>query len=180
MKDQIIDFTENKVAIPVDKITSRWKRFVASMLDTLLLIGIYYGLLYSLKEEFLNQFILFYYVLSIFYKPIMEYSYGATLGKLLLKMKVVNFELQPISFLQSLLRSSLLVMSTVYSFYKYLKGTFYGTGGLREVLEYSEIDYIKQSLFLLFFVSALFVLLNKKNQGLHDLLAKTYVINKTK
>jgi uncharacterized RDD family membrane protein YckC len=131
-------------------------------------------------------------LLSMLYKPVLEKTMGATLGKMVLKLKVVAKEGLPISWGQAWMRYLpwlLVVLVNLYFSYQ-----FFQIPGIEDVggfMEYSQLiaEYqmesgvspviqILQSLIgFLPLVSALVMLGNNRRQSGHDIVAETYVIH---
>lgn len=131
-------------------------------------------------------------VLSMLYKPGFEKIYGATPGKMMLKLKVVAKEGEPITWGQAIMRYTPWLIGAVFSLY--VTSLVFQIPGLEDVdgfMEYSQLiaEYqaeggmsstlsVLQSLLgFLPLVSALFMLGNARRQAAHDTLAETYVIH---
>jgi len=131
-------------------------------------------------------------VLASIYKPVMEGAFGATPGKMILKLKVVGKESAPLTYSQAFTRYTPWLLSLLISLY-FAQMTFQ-IPGLEDVdgfMEYSVLVAewqaensntgmtILQSLAgWIPLISALFMLGNKRKQAAHDQLAETYVIHK--
>lgn len=122
-------------------------------------------------------------LIPLFYKPYMEWKYGATVGKMVVKLKVVGKDGTAITFDQAMTRfvpffiyMAIVVMSNYHLFSAY---------GFMEAIDLEKITELQQknrfagassfASFLLTF-SILYVITNPYRQGLHDRLAKTYCI----
>ncbi len=131
-------------------------------------------------------------LVSLFYKPVLEKMYGATLGKMMLKLKVVAKEGEPINWSQAWMRYLPWIVVNVFNLY--MLQQVFAIPGMEDVsgfMEYSQIiaEYqmeggmspvltILQSLLgFLPVISALFMLGNNRRQSAHDILAETYVIH---
>ncbi|NJC26839.1 RDD family protein [Neolewinella antarctica] len=131
-------------------------------------------------------------ILSLLYKPVMEGIYGATVGKMATKIKVVAKENEPITLSQSFLRAApWLVAGIVGLYFNYLIFQIPGIENADGFMEYGLIvaehqaeqgtslnTILQQSIAWLPLVSALVMLGNKRKQAAHDLLAETYVVYK--
>jgi uncharacterized RDD family membrane protein YckC len=183
MEDQILDtgYTGQTVT---PALASFWSRVGASLVDFLVfvpIIGLSFYNMYGLKSLALNMVLSITWVL---YKPLMEWKYGATLGKMALKLRVVTTTFEPISFDQSALRFSLYFLSYlvagISSYLLFTNPAFENAGGFMEVAqlqaEYRTISMISNLVNLLVLVSVLFVAFDKKNQALHDKIADTLVV----
>jgi uncharacterized RDD family membrane protein YckC len=160
------------------------KRVLASLIDGLIFIPTYCLAEYNYNTwKLLPLELLLTILLPIVYKIVTEWQYGATLGKLIMKLKIVDTELNSISFIQSLKRFSIYflsyffsVMSTIAVFYH---PEFYQVSGEEmEFLFETDIHWILLTMiFLVNFFTIIFVLGTKKRQTLHDLIAQTYCVN---
>jgi uncharacterized RDD family membrane protein YckC len=184
MSDQIID---SEVQIdetePFHEWAGFWIRVGATFVDFLALLPLY-GLsmynLFSIKSLPLEVVLL---VALAVYKPFMEYKYGATLGKMALKLKVVNANYNTLSVKEAVLRYFPWMLAQVVSIY----GTmllfqhvdfdsttgFMAVSNLQSTMLPKSIESIPS---ILIFISCLVVAFHPKKQGLHDLMAKTYCI----
>jgi hypothetical protein len=92
-----------------------WDRVGAYILDALI-IGI---ISFALNYININGFKSFYLylpiaIIGILYKPVMESKYGATLGKMTLKLKVIDRDRNKIDFEKSLLRSLIIIIPALF------------------------------------------------------------------
>lgn len=125
-------------------------------------------------------------LLTLAYKPIMEYVYGATLGKMALKLKVVDAQFEKAGLQEILLRNIFhIVPSLVTLFFTldiYLSPEFEEINGF---MEYSQYSGQFKSLQIMNFVSglitivdAIVLLADSRKRSLHDKIAQTYVIER--
>ena len=130
----------------------------------------YYVLLYDVQSssKLANGISL---VLTIAYFVVFQTLYnGQTLGKKLLRIKVVNNDNNPASMIQILVRS--LFMLSIFS-------SLFGIVMLfilpKDIYIYSYLGVISiESLFII--ISIIFVLYRKDKRGLHDVIARTMVV----
>lgn len=122
-------------------------------------------------------------VFLMVYKPFMEYRYGATLGKMAVKVKVVTKDLGKLSLNQTLIRSSPWIASSILSiisnFLLFQHPDFQDADGFMEIgLIQAEFSIQTLSSLLSFFIliSCIAVGLDSKKQGIHDRMAGTYCI----
>jgi uncharacterized RDD family membrane protein YckC len=141
----------------------RWKRFVAFALDKIIFIVIVLAFLFLFSEFFAIITMLsglFYQI----YLVIFHYKYGATLGKMMLNIKIINLEGNNINFKQAFLRSSvpivisLLAMPPIAHLFP-IKLYYLLT-----------ISWYLLDLFIFF--------IDKERRALHDFIAGTIVVNK--
>lgn len=159
------------------------QRLFAFMVDCLVFIPLNllgnFNLL-SIKSLALSVFIT---IVWWIYKPVMEWKFGATLGKMALKIRVVDEGLEAISFNQAMLRF-LPYFAVSLSF---LFSTFavFGLDGFYEAYTFeafqqlepntSGIDTIQLTVFFFIF-SASSILLDEKKQAIYDRISQTYCI----
>src|SRR5690242_1599640 len=83
-----------------------WIRFGAIIIDGIILSPVAFGLLYFNATMWKSMPILILgSLVQIAYKPFCEIYYGATLGKMALKLKVVNYEYNSINTVEGLGRN---------------------------------------------------------------------------
>lgn len=131
-------------------------------------------------------------LLSVLYKPGLEKTMGATLGKMVLKLKVVAKEGKPITWAQAWMRYLPWLVAVVFNLY--FSYQFFQIPGIEDVdgfIEYGQVvaEYqiengvspvvqILQSVIgFLPLISALVMLGNNRRQSGHDIVAETYVIH---
>ncbi len=118
----------------------------------------------------------------IIYKPVMEWKYGATLGKFAAGIRVVNDSQQRPSFNQAMLRfapyfavslSGLLVNYTLFN----LDG-FQAAKSLEDIsLLQAQLPTASVLVSFLFYVfSVAMIFFDEKNQAFHDRISETYCI----
>ncbi|HMS67351.1 MAG TPA: RDD family protein [Saprospiraceae bacterium] len=185
MDNQVIDDNFIVGDKPNYKLAGFGIRFGASLIDfcaMIPLVGISIYNTYFLKNLPLALVI---GILLMCYKPFMEFQYGATLGKMAVKLKVVNLDFEKITLSQSITRyipwlgGSLLSLATTYLLFQNpeFKETtdFMAIALIQGELMPQWINYAVNSITL---ISALVIIFNKNKQGLHDMLADTYCVYK--
>ncbi len=166
---------------------SFWSRAGATLVDFLVLIPII-GLSvanfilwrsYSLDLVFV--------LIPVFYKILMEWKFGATVGKMAMGIKVVNQDFQLMSLDQSFTRYALYFLSIVVNLITNFN--LYNNPRFQEAADMMEASLVQQevgqSMFLfsaiasiIIIISVLFVAFDQNKQSLHDKIAQTYVIMK--
>jgi len=162
-----------------------WQRFGASLIDALVflpLIGLmFYNMIYwkSLEVAILITF------LMLAYKPLMEYYYGATLGKMALKLQIVTQDFQEISINQAFSRYipwlisgavNLVVTFFLFNYEPFLDATTYMDMSLAQ--QQAPHTMLGSLFGMLPTLSALIMLGSDERVSGHDMLAKTYCIKK--
>lgn len=124
-------------------------------------------------------------VAALAYKPVMEYVYGATLGKMALGLKVVNLSFGPPSIEAVLLRNIFNLasgfFSIIFSVVLFLSPEFQDVTGF---MEYATLQaerperYIQWVVNLITIVEIIFLLTDDRCRSLHDRIGNTYVVAK--
>lgn len=185
MEDQNNQFQEFEDDVQYVKF---WPRTGAYILDGIL-IGIFSASLNFLNIMNFKSFTFYFVILFIgaMYKPYLEYKYGATLGKMMLKMRVTDYNHLPISFNRSLLRSSLLIgPSLLYIpiyYFAFNNPEIENVDGFLQFSVFLSQEYPAQGLiavlvYIILIVEIVVLLTDstKTQRALHDQIAKTYVI----
>ncbi|MEI9921343.1 MAG: RDD family protein [Bacteroidota bacterium] len=164
-----------------------WLRFVATLLDTLVLAPITFGVSYynivSLKSA---PAMIFITIISIAYKPFMEFYYGATLGKMAVNLKVVNHDLERPDLQTVLLRNIFHIVPTlivaVLEIPAYSSDGFQSVSGYMEfsnyIEQFSTIRIVNLIAGLIVIVEAIMIGTDDEKRSWHDRIARTYVIEK--
>ncbi len=159
------------------------ERLLASILDgliTMLPIGAFMYFGYVNKSLIL---LLVGAILGMLYKPLMEGLWGATLGKMILKIQMVDSDLDQIDLGQSLLKNAIYIVSSLIGIlgHFWLVGTeaFQESEGFLEASAasqgspYTTITYVWVGVM---FISCFAMLASDLKQTLHDKLAGTYCV----
>ena len=179
----IISFLFSLICLGVDTTTSKTEKLMGELDEKLIASEItaeeylqeYKNLIYDYQKENVLQLGIT-VSLTIAYYVVFQYmNNGQTLGKKLLKIKVVDKDTsKPISILKGLLRSFLIlsILSgtlNILLLYIMNKNSYFGI--------YSSIISI-EGIFLL--VSSIMVLYTKDGRGLHDIMTNTIVIKESR
>lgn len=161
-------------------------RFIAAILDSFVLIAIGLGLNYSIPYtnssilNFLSEIL--YNTLPFIYYILMHGYYGQTLGKMAMKVKVVDFESeQKIGLFQAFLRDCipliLMILSfIVLSFTSYSQNNLFGLSNTESTISNIAILTINGLSMTWSLIELVSMLTNEKSRAVHDLIAKTVVI----
>ncbi|MBL7932364.1 MAG: RDD family protein [Bacteroidia bacterium] len=162
-----------------------WIRVGASLIDVLVylpFIGLNFYNLYSLKNLPLQLFV---DIVFLLYKPLMEYKYGATLGKMAVKIKVVSENFDKITLSQTILRNYPhwlnQILSIFTAFFLFQNPDFQEADSMAAISQVQrEIisPFVSSSISFVAIISWIVVAFTSKKQGLHDMIAKTYCIYK--
>jgi uncharacterized RDD family membrane protein YckC len=162
-----------------------WPRFGALFIDAIILWVFNYLLGFPLSE-FDNNLVLIILTAAIplFYNLFLEYKYGATLGKMLLKIKIVNYELQPPTISNIVLRNIIYIGLQFVSFGIQLNSYFNIQSSGSDFTDFGSFVTPQivialiygGAVFIIYFVELLFLLNDQKCRALHDRIGKTYVV----
>lgn len=163
-----------------------WPRFYAFLIDNLI-TGSLLALVTFYNISFVKSFNLYLGVTLIVlaYKPVMEKVYGATLGKMLFHLKVIDLVGEPLSWFQALLRvifqicQVLLVLPFQFAAFSdpiLLETSSFFEYNERFVQDYGGVSIISNVMFFILAVEVVFVNTDPKRRSVHDRIAKTYVV----
>lgn len=181
MENLLNDFEE-----PQFSYVGFWPRFGALLIDGLILIAVSYFLKLPLQEIDNGLVVLIAAaVIPVFYKLFLEYKYAATLGKMLLKIKIVNYELQPPNLSNIILRNIIYIGLQFISFgidlNSYLKSQSAEPFELNGLMSYFTPEVIISIIYaacvlIIYIIELVFLLNDQKYRALHDRIGKTYVV----
>lgn len=163
-----------------------WIRVAASLIDLLIMIPIL--VLGYFNQINLKSIVILYVltILSALYKPLLEWRYGATLGKMACKIKVVNEKLKPISIDQAFGRYipwaisailQLMVATNIFLSPKFTSAHTYMEIGI--LTQESPLNNVSSIYSLIFLLIVSWVIFDPRKQGVHDKIAKTFCIKVT-
>lgn len=188
MSNNFLDEDDDlKPAYPEGKqppFASFWSRVAAAVLDAAIFVPLIlvsqYNIL-TLKSLPLEMLLT---CASIVYKPYMEYQFGATIGKMTMKIQVVNEQFGAITSDQSIKRFSFFFIGYLATIL--LNYWLFTHPDFQEAVDYIALNRIQKSIYAEFvsnvatipiFVSIISVIFDSKKQALHDQFAKTYCID---
>jgi len=168
------------------KFATFWSRFGASMIDGFIIsfavVPVTYFNVVSWKIP--SVFIIT-SLIEIIYKPFLEYRYGATLGKMVLGLRVVGHSYERVTLNEELRRVSFYMIPSILQFILVLRIYFsHEFLSIKSYNQYSEyvVSANPATLWLgliVFFLAAadcITFFLNDQRRALHDIYAGTYVI----
>lgn len=181
MENLLNDFEE-----PQYSYVGFWPRFGALFIDAIILWVFNYLLGFPLSELDNNLVVIILTAaIPLFYNLFLEYKYGATLGKMLLKIKIVNYELQPPTINNIVLRNIIYIGVQFVSFGTDLNNYFksqssdpFGFTGFDSFFTPAIIIGLIYSagVFVIYIIELVFLLTDPKYRALHDRIGKTYVV----
>jgi len=163
-----------------------WARLGAQFLDGLILVPISFGLTYFNTTSWKSALLLVIVTaIGIAYKPFMEFTYGATFGKMALKLKVTNTDFEKADLLEILLRNIfhivpqlitlLLTITMVYN-----NPDFESVSGWGEYTtftqQFSVLQYVNYAAGLIMIIDAIMLAADEQKRSLHDRIGGTFVI----
>ncbi|MFK7935107.1 MAG: RDD family protein [Saprospiraceae bacterium] len=182
MNNQILDdeLTKEQKEVVYASFT---KRLSAAIIDTLILIPFillsYYNM-FSIKSYPLAVLATFGFA---FYQPFMETQYQATIGKMIMKIKVLTEDFKRADLGTIIVRNSLYLISAALSassmWFLYQNPEFVEIDSWAEFASFvgnQKENSIEGMFTWVTFFSCLMVAYTRKNQALHDKMAKTVVI----
>ena len=166
-----------------------WIRFAAFLLDGLIIIIIILPVTYfNVIQWKIPWVFILTSIITITYKPFMEYQYSATLGKMAVGIQVVGNQFQKVTLKEELRRVSFYLVPSIIQ--QILTLNVYFSNQLDSIHQYKDYnDYIVSTNPALYILNIIVVVLfvvdtvtffsNDQNRSLHDLYAGTYVIEKS-
>ncbi len=165
-----------------------WTRVWASLIDALIVMPIVLPLTFYNMSTWKSIPVLMAITIGgLAYKLFMEYTYGATLGKMAQRIVVVNYDFEKPSFENICLRNIVGITSGVATFLSMLY--VFSLPAFKEVtgfMEYSrfiskipKLGIVNNLVSLVFMVDVLMLLGDKQNRTFHDKIGKTYVVKRS-
>jgi uncharacterized RDD family membrane protein YckC len=168
------------------KFAGFWVRFGAYLLDSLLMVLIILPLTYMNVTHWKTPALFIVIsLIGIIYKPYMEYTFGATLGKMALHLRVTGSSFGQVTLQEELKRVSFYlvpeILQQVMTFHVYFTPAFLTIVHFKEyndlvVLSNPGIYWLNAIVFSLGMADCITFFLSPQRRALHDLYAGTYVI----
>lgn len=168
-----------------------WPRFAALIIDGILLAvtGYITSLFFGITENITSLMLTA--IIPFFYCPVMEFYFGATIGKMAMGIKIVNYNLQRLTLSNVLLRNLIYFVLQCFSLSIELYGVLHPDeirNPFVTILRAEEGSYLYMRLMisylifiaLLYLIELLFLLKDEQYRTLHDRIGKTYVVRKTR
>lgn len=184
---EILDAPQHTVVNPAGVVYGGfWQRFGATFIDGLIMAPINWGIGYLTSRYYETTILIaLTSLLTIAYRPAMEYIYGATVGKMALRLKVVNRNFERCELHEILLRNIFQIvyplLGLVYTMYNYYNLQHFDSSSISTSSTSSPLNAIQilNIIFLmLFIVEAIVLISNSQKQALHDKIAGTYVVER--
>jgi uncharacterized RDD family membrane protein YckC len=162
-----------------------WRRLFARMLDELLLSIIVLPLtIYNMLSWKIYGLYVAAHVTVILYKPLFEYKYGATPGKMALDLQCVNNEIQNITLMQAFTRNIFFTLSAVINIVTaYMVFNADGFADATDIIalttlqkRFTVISALGMLMGLIVLVDGIMLISNRRKISLHDRIAGTMVV----
>ncbi len=163
-----------------------WERLGALVLDWLVLLPLTIANYFNTERWGSISVSVIISLVAIAYKPLLEYLYGASLGKKGLTLTVVNKNYEKISAGEAVLHNIFQIVTglvgVVIAVYTLQHGSVNRTPSARSFSDFDTATvlsvFFSLGVFVLYLADAICLVANPKKQSLHDLIAGTYVIKK--
>jgi uncharacterized RDD family membrane protein YckC len=159
----------------MEKYQTFGRRFWAGILDSIILLPITWGItfffLFVSPMPLVNTFSsIAVGLVSVGYYILMHNYYGQTLGKMAVKVKVLDISETPINFGQAVVRSLPQIIPVMYSI------SFSTAGDSIDTVARSSSQIIYGSLVVFYIADVVVCLVSEKRRALHDFIAGTIVV----
>ena len=165
-----------------------WPRFGALFLDGILITVFNLVTDWMMPEKNNLVLIVLFGSVPLFYHLILEYHYGATVGKMALGIRIVSYELKPPTFQHIFLRNLIYLVIQAGGIAIEIQ-TMYGNSESQLDMFSSPMDLFSTpavvmalvlavSVFVIYLIELIFLLTDEKYRSLHDRIGKTYVVKK--
>ncbi|CAH1054591.1 RDD family protein [Paenibacillus pseudetheri] len=160
-----------------------WKRVLATILDLLIILipaVIVYWIFNSLAVSLHSEIpIILEYIFFVVFDVFMIVKFGGTPGKLVLKMKIVNQQGNIPTLKEALIRNIFRIISTIFSMI--VGVSLYDLTVISTTLNLWAplATDLSKILGLIMLVDYLFVAFTPRKRALHDMMAGTYVVDKS-
>lgn len=186
MYEDILDFNyeDEQQQQPALPYAGFWVRVAAAVVDGLIFIPL--GIMSVYNTLSINSLVLELVMTVIYlgYKPFLEYHYGATLGKMAVKVQVIDLDGGPIDVQQSIVRNIpyllAIALSRITTLAVQFRTDFSELDSLAEynrLMEETGYPLLSTLINMFFVISCLVVAFRKDRQALHDMMAETYCIH---
>lgn len=164
-----------------------WERFFALLIDGLI-VGVVTVPITRFNDVSSKSYsiLIILAILSFLYKPMLEFKYGATVGKMAMKLLVVNTEFHPINLKEALTRDIFGIFIKIFSVTVSL--IIFAHSGFEDIITHKQYAGFSSSIIkpywlvgpyiIITIVDAIFLLTDKQNRSLHDKIGATIVIKK--
>jgi uncharacterized RDD family membrane protein YckC len=171
---------------PIVKYSTFWQRFFASFIDGLVLSPLILIDNYNKTTWKSIPVLAASFLVTLLYKPFFESKFSATLGKMALKLTIVNTDYQTPETRNIILRNIIDIASRVlFGIVTFVTFTRVGFGDVSTQAEYTRLSnaeagalWVTMFTGMLALVDAIFLIVDDRRQALHDKIGSTLVIQK--
>lgn len=185
MTDPTQDYLADIETAPV-RYSTFWQRFFASLLDGIVLAP--FGIADSYNRSNWQSYPVFLllFLITLLYKPFLEIKYGATLGKMVMKLTVVNTAYQKADARNILLRNIFDIFERLFTgivaMVTFSTTNFTDAGVFDEYINFSgtstALSWVTTAFGIIVLIDAIFLLADDRRRALHDRIGQTFVIQK--
>ncbi len=164
-----------------------WGRVGAKVIDSIVFIpvSVLFNFIIFRMDMLFGQVTL--NILGLLYQPLMEWKYGATLGKMAVGLRVTNDNFGQITLEQSFIRSVFYVSNYIYTIILNVSLVYMDkirtVSGISDMLvngdffeKYGMFAYLSMIIAFVILISCLFVAFDERKQALHDKIARTFCV----
>jgi uncharacterized RDD family membrane protein YckC len=158
-------------------------RLMAAILDSLVLLPLVIISTYNKLEMKYLPLELGLLALILLYKPLLEWKYQATLGKMKMGLKVVAEVGGSMTLAQSFIRSAIFtasyIISALIEIELFQHPDFAEMKTLEDLVNFQEISSYsaaQESLGFIMILALSFVIFDERHQGVHDKMGRTLVV----
>jgi uncharacterized RDD family membrane protein YckC len=183
LDEAIVQIDESKL-----KFGGFWPRLGALIIDGLILGPISFGISYINITSWKNSLILVVLsLISLAYKPLLEYLYGATWGKMALKLKVVNLQYEKANLTEILARNVFHIVPPLFTLFftviLFNDPDFEFITGFMEYAAFTQkftaLQFINTASGLITLTDVIVLLADNRKRSLHDKIGRTCVIDQS-
>ena len=160
-------------------------RFLASLVDFLIMAVPIGGTIYFGFMEKNMMLMLVCTIIAALYKPLMEGTYSATVGKMIVGIKMVDSDHENLDLVQSFTKNGIYLISSTISvlsgFWMFGQDAFLEAEGFLDssmAAQGNPYQMISTIWGIVILISCLMMLASDKKQTLHDRIASTFCIRK--
>jgi uncharacterized RDD family membrane protein YckC len=168
------------------KYSTFWQRFFAILIDCIVLTP--FAIIDTFNKTTWKSYPVFFaaFLIMLAYKPFFEIRYGATLGKMAIKLTVVNTAYQKADIRNVMLRNVFDIFDrlllSIIALITFSSPGVEDTAILKDYADISNMGTISHCVTavtsILAIVDSIFLLTDSRKRALHDRIGQTYVIQK--
>ena len=175
----MVEFENNQ-----EVFASFWQRLFALFIDGLVLMPIFALDWYNKVNIKSSTLLIVTSVIGILYKPLLEFKWGATVGKMAVHIKVVNKDYQNLSFFNALARNVFDIGNRLTALFSTL--IVFGLPAFQNITTLNEFGLLHATVigqiymlylpFLIVVIEIICLTSDPNRRSLHDRIASTFVV----